>query len=106
MKPELSGSVSLLERFEKLAAEDFAEHPFRKKEAIIARAHPMGMVAGQTAGSDDAVNMGMMLQLLIPGMENAEEADRGAEASGVCGNFDESLCARAEQQSVDHLLVL
>ena len=106
VKPELSGSVSLLERFEKLAAEDFAEHPFRKKEAIIARAHPMGMVAGQTAGSDDAVNMGMMLQLLIPGMENAEEADLGAEASGVCGNFDESLCARAEQQSVDHLLVL
>jgi hypothetical protein len=106
VKPELSGSVSLLERFEKLAAEDFAENPFRKKEAIISRAHPMGMVARQTAGSDDAVDMGMVLQLLIPGMENAEEADLGAEAFAVCGNFDESLCARAEQQSVDHLLVL
>ena len=106
VKLELSGSVSLLERFEKLAAEDFAENPFRKKEAIISRTHPMGMVARQTAGSDDAVNMGMMLQLLIPGMENAEEADLGAEASGFCGNLDESLCAAAEQQSVDHLLIL
>jgi hypothetical protein len=106
MKLELARSVSLLERFEKLAAEDFAENPFRKKEAIISRAHPMGMVARQTAGSDDAVNVGMMLQFLIPGMENAEEPDLAAEALGVCGNFDESLCAAAKQQSVDHLLVL
>ena len=29
VKLELSGSVSLLERFEKLAAEDFAENPYR-----------------------------------------------------------------------------
>jgi hypothetical protein len=106
VKPELSGSVSLLERFEKLAAEHFAENRFREKEARTARAHPMGMVARQTAGSYDAVNMGMVLQLLIPRMQNAEEADLGAKAPGVCGNFDESLCARAEQQSVDHLLVL
>ena len=45
VKLELARSVSLLKRFEKLAAEDFAENPFRKKEAIISRAHPMGMVA-------------------------------------------------------------
>ncbi len=35
VKLELSGSVSLLERFEKLAAEDFAENPYREKEAVI-----------------------------------------------------------------------
>ena len=98
--------MSLLERLEKLAAEDFAENPFWKKKAIIARAHPMGMIARQTAGSDDAVNVGMMLQFLIPGMKNAEETDLGAEALGVRGNFEESLCAAAEQQSIDHLLVL
>jgi hypothetical protein len=106
VKTELSGSVSLLERFEKLAAEHFAENRFREKEALTSRAHPMGMVARQTAGSYDAVNMGMMLELLIPRMQNAEEADLGAEAPGVCGNFDESLCAAAEQQSVDHFFVL
>ena len=106
VKMELSGSVSLLERFEKLAAEDFAENRFRNKEVLTARAHPMGMVARETAGSDDAVNMGMMLQLLIPRMQNTEEADVGAEAPGVGGNFDESLCAAAEQQSVDHFFVL
>jgi len=97
VKLELARSVSLLERFEKLAAEDFAENPFWKKKAIISRAHPMGMIARQTAGSDDAVNVGMMLQFLIPGMENAEESNLAAEALGVCGNFEESLCAAAEQ---------
>lgn len=106
VKPELSGSVSLLKRFEKLAAEDFAENRFREKEALASGAHPMGMVARQTAGSYDTVNMGMMLELLIPRMQNAEEADLGTEAPGVCGNFDESLCAAAEQQSVDHFFVL
>jgi hypothetical protein len=78
VKPKLSGSMSLLERFEKLAAEDLAENRFRKKEALTSRAHPMSMVARQTAGSNDAVNVGMMLQLLIPRMQNAEEADLGA----------------------------
>ena len=106
VKLELSGSVSLLERLKKLAAEDFAEDPFWKKEALTSRAHPTGMVARQTAGSCDAVNMGMMLQLLIPRMQNAEEADLGAEMPGVCGNFDESLCAAAKQHSVDHFFVL
>jgi hypothetical protein len=43
---ELSGSVSLLERFEELAAEDFAEDRFWKKEAFVSRAHPMGVIAG------------------------------------------------------------
>ena len=65
----------------------------------------MAVVARQAAGSDDAVNVGMMLQFLIPGMENAEKADLGAEAPGVCGHFDESLCAAAKEQSVNHLFV-
>ncbi len=106
VKLELSRSVSLLERFEKLAAEDFAENPFRKKEAIIWRAHPMGVIARQTAGSHDTVDVGMMLELLIPGVEDAEEADLGAEMLGVRGNFDQGLSAAAEQQPVDHFFVL
>jgi hypothetical protein len=98
--------VSLLERFEKLTPEDLAENRFRKKEALISRAHPTGMVARQTSGSDDAVNVRMMLQLLVPGVKDAEEADLGAEAPGIGGDFNESLRARAEQQSVDYFLVL
>jgi hypothetical protein len=39
----------------------------------------------------------MMLQLLIPCVEDAEEADLGAEMPGVRGNFDQGLSAAAKQ---------
>ena len=65
----------MLERFQKLAAENLAENRFRKKEARISRMHPAGVIARQTAGSNYAVNVRMMLQLLIPGVEDAEEAE-------------------------------
>jgi hypothetical protein len=42
---ELSGSVSLLERFEELATENFAEHSLREKKARISRAYPAGVIA-------------------------------------------------------------
>ena len=62
VKMKLARSLAVLEGFEEFAAEDFAENRFREKEALTSRAHPMGMVARQTAGSYDAVNMGMMQQ--------------------------------------------
>jgi hypothetical protein len=70
VKMELSGSVSLLERFEKLAAEDFAENRFGKKEALISGPYPLRVIQGQAAGGHHAVNVGMVLQLLIPGEEH------------------------------------
>lgn len=48
----------------------------------------------------------MMLQLLIPGMENAEEADVGPEMFGIASDFDQRFSAGAEQQIVDHFLIL
>jgi hypothetical protein len=103
---ELSGSVSLLECFKKLAAENFAEDLLREKEAVVSRAHPEGVISRQAASGNDAVNVRMMLQLLIPGMEDAEEANLGTEMLGVRGDFDECLGAAPEQQTVDHLFVL
>ena len=64
MELELSGSVSLLERFEKLTAEDFAENRFGKKEAVISGAYPTGVIARQSAGGHDAVDVGMMASAL------------------------------------------
>ena len=98
--------MSLLERFKKLAAENFAKDLLREKEAVISRVHPVVVIARQAAGGNDAVNVGMMLQLLVPGVEDAEEANLGAKMLGVRRDFDECLGAAAEQQTVDHLFVL
>jgi hypothetical protein len=50
--------------------------------------------------------MGMMLKLLIPGVEDAEEADLGAETLGVRGDFDQCLGTATEQHPIDHFFVL
>src|SRR5260370_41523775 len=50
--------------------------------------------------------MGMMLEFLVPGMQDAEESDLSAEMLGVSGDLEQLLGAEAEQQTIHHLLVL
>ena len=52
------------------------------------------------------MDMRMMFQLLIPGMENAEESDVGSEMFGIPSDFDQGFRAGAEQQIVNELLIL
>jgi hypothetical protein len=52
------------------------------------------------------MDMGMMLQLLIPTMEHAEEADFRAQMSGITRHFEQRFGTGLEQQIVDDLLVL
>ena len=64
------------------------------------------MIRGQTASGDDAVNMRMMLQSLVPGMEHAEEADLRAKVSRIASDLNESGGTGAEQQAIEQPLVL
>ena len=106
MKLKLSRGVCLLECFYELAAEDLAEHFFWEKELLMSGANPAGAVKRQAAGRNDAVDVRMVLEFLIPGMEDTEKADFGAEMFGIGGNFDQGFGAAAEQQTVDDGLIL
>ncbi len=64
------------------------------------------LIAGESAGGNDTVDMGMQLDFLIPGMEHAEETDLGAEMSGVASDFEKSFGAGPKQQTIDDFLVL
>jgi hypothetical protein len=61
---------------------------------------------GDAAGGNDAVDVGMKLQALIPAMEHAEETDLGTEMPWIAGDFKQSLCTGVEEQVVDEPLVL
>ena len=63
------------------------------------------MVWGKTAGGNDAVDMRMKLQALIPAMEHAEETDLGAKMPRVAGDFEQGLSAGVKEQVVDQALV-
>jgi hypothetical protein len=52
------------------------------------------------------MDMGMMLQFLIPTMEHAGEADFAAQMAGIARHFEQRFGTGAEQEIVDDLLVL
>ncbi len=102
---QLAFTERRLEAGEELAAEDASEHLDRQEEGA-ARRDPAGVIRCQAASRDDAVNMGMVLQALVPGMKHAEEADLRAQVSRVACDLQQRGGAGPEQQAVDHLLVL
>ena len=52
------------------------------------------------------MDMGMQAELLIPGMQNAEETNFRAKVSGIPRDLEKCLGAGPEQQAIDELLVL
>ena len=85
---------------DKLAAEDTAKH-FDGKEEGAARGDPAGAVRSEAAGGEHAVDMRMMLQSLVPGMEHAEEADLCTEVTGIASDLQQGCSAGVKQQVVD-----
>jgi hypothetical protein len=90
---------------DELAAEDASEH-LDWQEERTARRDPAGMIRCKAAGGDDAVDMRMMLQPLVPGVEHAEEADLRAQMSRIACDLEQRRGTGPEQEAVDHLLVL
>jgi hypothetical protein len=68
----------LLQSSDELAAEDAAQCVNWQEEAWRG-IDPSGAVGSQAAGGNDVVDMGMMLKVLSPGMEHAEEPDVGSQ---------------------------
>ena len=66
----------------------------------------MHVVGSEAARGGDAVDVGMMLEPLVPGMEHAEEADLRAEVAGIASELQQGCGTCLEQQVVDHALVL
>src|SRR5450755_4538225 len=102
---ECTRMESALESIDKLAAEDTAEH-FDGKEEGAAGGDPAGVIRSEAAGGQHAVDMGMMLQSLVPGMEHAEEADLRAEVTRIAGDLQQSCSAGVKQQVVDQPFIL
>ena len=65
-----------LEASDELATKHATQHRAGKKEAR-AGWNPARVVERESAGRDDTVDMGMNLELLIPGVEHTKEADFG-----------------------------
>src|SRR5215469_1903555 len=90
---QIAGKVQLpslklrLEPSDELPAKYTPEHWDGEKKTRT-RANPACAIRAEPTCRDDAVDMGMKLQFLIPSMQHAEEANLGAEISGVTGHCE------------------
>ena len=85
-KSQFAARVEFAETGDKLAAEHSAEDLHREEE-MRRRANPACVIRSQAAGRNDTVQMGVVEQLLVPGVEHAEETHLGAKVFGIAGNF-------------------
>jgi hypothetical protein len=89
---QIAGKVKLamlkgrLETVDELAAKDASEHRDREKESRMG-SNPTGVIEREPAGGNDTVDVGVSLELLIPGVQHAEEADLGTKMDGVASHF-------------------
>jgi len=105
MELDLALEQKLLERGRELAAEDAAENPDRQEEAGRG-GDPSGAVKREAAARYDAVDMRMVLEVLSPGVQHAEQSDIGTQVLRVASDFEQRGGTGTKEQIVEQPLVL
>ena len=105
MEAQLTFGESAFQRRDELAAKNPSQNRKGKKEAATG-GEPAAVVGGESAGGDHTMDMRMMLQLLVPGVEDTKEANLSAQVPGMARDFKQGLGAGTKQQIVENLLVL
>jgi len=86
-KVQLPSLKSRLERVDELSAKYAPEDVDGEKESSV-RPNPACVIGREPTRRNDAVDMGMNLEFLVPGMQHTEEADLGAEMPGITSHFE------------------
>jgi hypothetical protein len=102
---QLAALEGLGEKGQKFTPEDPAQDTDREEE-LGRTGHPACSVQGQAAGGHHAVEVGMVVELLTPGMEQGEEADASPEVPGIGADLEEGLGGRLEEEAVNRSAVL
>jgi len=105
MEAKLALTEVAFQSDDKLAAKNLSEYGDGKKEARV-RWNPTRVIERQSAGGHYTMGMGVMLEFLIPGVKDTEEADLGAEMLGIASDLEEGFGTGLQQQMVQDFLVL
>ena len=66
----------------------------------------MRVIETQPTGRNNAMDMRVRTELLVPSVQHAEEANFRAKVSGIPRDLKKCFGAGPEQQAIDELLVL
>src|SRR5271170_3036089 len=78
--------TALCKRGPELTAYKVGQGPDRD-QVSVARGMPMVAIVGDTAAGHQTMDMGMVIELLCPGMQDGEHADGGADVSWITGDL-------------------
>lgn len=92
------------EGIEELSAEELTEGA-DGKEVVDGGGDPAQRIEGQAAAGDDAMDMGVKAQVACPGVQDAGDAEVGAEALGISAEFEEGGSGGGEEEVEDELSV-
>ena len=70
-----------------------------RKNSRAARADKASPVHRQPASRDDAVQVRVLGQPLVPGVQHGQNADAGSEVAGVGGEFQHASLAQRNSRS-------
>jgi len=101
----LARGERLLQSLDEAATEQARQHAHRQ-EKPRSTGDPSAAIRRQSAAGHDAMQVGVVREVLPPGVEHGKEADLGPQMSGIRGDGRQRLGDRAEQDGVDDLLVL
>jgi hypothetical protein len=104
-EPELARLERRLEAGQEKPAVETRQHLYRQKEAGAA-ADPAGPVDRWPATRHDAVDMGMMMEVLSPGVQDGHQPDLGAEMPGIGSDDAQRLGGGREQDAIDDCLIV
>jgi len=93
----------IFEKTEELASEQGRDHPDRKKKSSTGW-FP-GAIGRESTSRDDTVEVGMIHEVLTPGMENTDYAYGCTEMFWVLGEFCQCLGGGAKKQIVQDYLI-
>ena len=105
MEVEPAVMEGLPENGDELAAKN-APKDLDREEKARARFYPMGVIETQPASRNDAVDMRVQTEPLIPRVQYAEETDFRAEVARIASDFEKGFRTGAEQHVIDDLFVL
>ena len=98
------GEVVVRKKFSRKRLLHFTANLLDGKKEVRTGPNPAGVIERESAGGDNAVDMGTDLELLVPGVEHTEIADLSPEISGITGDLEKSFSAGTKQQTIEYFL--
>ena len=86
---------------EEFTPEHSAEHANRQEESLSGT-DPARSIRRDTPSGNEAVQVWMVKEFLVPGMQNGQKPDAGSEPSWIGGNGEQGLGDGPKQQVVNH----